>query len=118
MHAPLILKISALLLFGGLPFVHARDRVDSKEEAREDRKNSGASISSSQNGDRGTVTYNGKEVWKGKVEDGLSTAASSVNGKSLAAAWDGKKLVWESEKGAGAALQAQQKKGGKKDQPA
>lgn len=109
MYAPLILKISVLLLLGGLPFVHARERADQKEEAREDKKNARASISSSQNGDQGTVTFNGKEVWKGKVEKGLSTVASSVDGKSLAAAWDGKKLVWESEKGAGAALEDKRK---------
>lgn len=47
-----------------------------------------------------TVTYNGKKVWTGQTTGQVSGKASSINGKEYAAAFEGSKVLWESEKGA------------------
>ena len=71
---------------------------------------SSASISGSVNNGKGVVTYNEKEVWNGKIEQGLRTAARCIGGTGestgdFAAAWDGEELVWENVPGAGEKLQ-------------
>ena len=103
MNVPLILKVSALLVMGGVCSVHA-EKVEQRKEVKQ-TVNSSASISSSVSDGKGTVKYNDREVWKGKVRKGLNTVAKSVDGEDLAAAWDDKRLVWENVKGAGQKLE-------------
>ncbi|NNM28288.1 MAG: hypothetical protein HKO57_02110 [Akkermansiaceae bacterium] len=104
---PLILKISAVFILGTVFSAHA-EKVEKREEARESSTSS-ASISSSVSNDTGSVKYNDKEVWTGKVRKGLNTVAKSVDGADLAAAWDGRKLVWENVKDAGKKLEPELK---------
>ena len=61
-------------------------------EVKTDSSESSSSMSSSVNNGKGTVKYNDKEVWKGKVKKQLFSLAESVDGKACAAAFDGKKL--------------------------
>lgn len=56
------------------------------------------------------MKLNGEEVWSGKVKKGLIAVSKSENGRDLAAAFDGRKLVWENVDGAGAQLEAERKK--------
>ena len=72
--------------------------------------NASANISVQQNNDEATVKYNGKEVWKGKVEKLVIAVAKSVDGNDLAAAFEGKKLLWENVAGAGKQLEDERKK--------
>ena len=69
----------------------------------------------------GTIDYNGKRVWKGRVKsDHLTAIASVANGggeepkyaagTELAAVWDGDKLLWENVKGAAIELEPQRQK--------
>jgi hypothetical protein len=50
------------------------------------------------NGDA-VVTWNGAVVWQGRTANPLRAASISADGKELAAAFDGAKVVWESEPG-------------------
>lgn len=67
---------------------------------------------------RGTITYNGKKVWEGRVKDDLKAIVKVVRGKHLkyaegtevAAVWDGDKLVWENVKGAADELEPERLK--------
>ena len=61
----------------------------------------GELATSSLNGDA-VVTWNGTVVWQGRTTNPLRAATISANGKDLAAAFDGAKIVWESEPGSGA----------------
>ena len=54
---------------------------------------------SSVNGDA-VVTWNGAIVWQGRTTNPLRAATITADGKELAAAFDGAKVVWESEPGA------------------
>lgn len=63
---------------------------------------------------KGTVTFNGEEVWKGRVKSNDLTAIAKVSngneskyaeGTELAAVWDGDKLIWENVRGAADELQ-------------
>ena len=58
-----------------------------------------AQISSTVINGKGTVTYNGEEVWKGRVKGRLISRTRSVNGTHHAAAFAGDKIVWERKKG-------------------
>lgn len=53
------------------------------------------------NGDA-VVTWNGAVVWQGRTKNPLRAAAVTADNKSLAAAFDGEKIVWESEPDSGA----------------
>lgn len=76
-------------------------------------------IATARNG-RGTITYNGKTVWKGRVKSDTLTAiggrrASGENpkyaeGTDLSAVWDGDKLLWENVEGAGLELEPERQK--------
>jgi len=110
MIRPSIFTLSAALLLGALQSAPA-EKVEKRKVVRESKTvTSSNSISSSTTDDKGTVTYNGKEVWKGKVKKGLTAIAKSIDDENLAAAWDGKKLVWENVKGAGKKLEPDLKK--------
>ena len=110
MIKPSSLTIAAALFLGLLQSAPA-EKVEKREEVRESKTvSSSNSISSSTANDKGTVTYNDKEVWKGKVKKGLTTIAKSVDEENLAAAWDGRKLVWENVNGAGKKLEPDLKK--------
>lgn len=61
----------------------------------------GEITTSSVNGDA-VVTWNGAVVWQGRTANPLRAASVTMDGKELAAAFDGAKVVWESEPGAGA----------------
>lgn len=71
------------------------------------------SVSSRVANGKGTVSYQGKRVWRGRVKEGLRVASKMVSGfkgkytddTELAAAWDGDKLLWENVKGAAQELQ-------------
>ncbi len=106
MNTPLILKISAAILFGGL---HATQAAPANRKAEPPAGTppgtpDSISISASHNGDEGTVTYKNVKVWNGKVRKRLTAIARSIDGEDYAAAWDGKKLVWENVKGAAGKL--------------
>ncbi len=60
----------------------------------------GELATSSVNGEA-VVTWNGAIVWQGRTTNPLRAATISANGKDLAAAFDGAKIVWESEPGSG-----------------
>ena len=66
---------------------------------------------------QGKVAYKGQEVWKGKVEHGLSGTASTINGTELAAAFDGDKVVWENVSGAAKQLKPKAKAEGAPKKP-
>jgi len=63
-----------------------------------------ANISVSTVNGQTTVTLNGKKVWSGVTTGQVTGKASSINGKEYAAAFDGTKVLWESEKGAAGKL--------------
>ena len=86
------------------------DQSNTKEETRTVSSTSSASISVQTNNDESKVTYNGKEVWKGKVKKPVITVAKSIDGNDLAAAFEGKKLLWENVAGAGKQLEDERKK--------
>lgn len=113
MNIPLILKLSAAILFGCGHLVHAAvDETKTDPRADKDANSAAAaSIGATTSDGQGTVTYNQKEVWRGKVRQQLIAIARSVGDKGYdgdyAAAWDGKRLVWESVKGAGDKLKGE-----------
>lgn len=73
----------------------------------------------SKNG-KGTITYKGQEVWKGRVTSDLKVIGKVVSGNTtkyaegteLAAVWDGEKLLWENVKGAAQELEPERRKMG------
>lgn len=81
-----------------------------KTDSDSDSSTASASISSSTKDGKGTVSYNDKEVWKGKVKKQLSALTKAEDGKECAAAFDGKKVVWELNKGDGKKLEPELKK--------
>ncbi len=83
---------------------------DSQSDFQSDSSEASASISSSNSDGKGKVSYNKKEVWKGKVRKQLFALAKSDDGKQCAAAFDGKKVVWELNKGDGKKLEPELKK--------
>ena len=46
------------------------------------------------------VAYKGKVVWKGKTEKGVDAKETTEDGETNAAAFDGKKVLWENVPGA------------------
>jgi len=63
-----------------------------------------ADISVSSVNGQTTVTWNGRKVWSGVTTGQVTGKASSINGKEYAAAFEGTKVLWESEKGAAGKL--------------
>lgn len=63
-----------------------------------------ASISVTTVNGQTTVTWNGKKVWSGETTGMVTGKASAINGKEYAAAFEGTKVLWESEKGAAGKL--------------
>lgn len=47
-----------------------------------------------------TVTYKGEKVWSGHTSRPVSALSSNDNGTEYAAAFDGKKVLWENTSGA------------------
>ncbi len=68
---------------------------------------SSAFLSTQQTNDRATVTFNGTKVWEGKVRKSVIAVSKSVDGKMLAAAFDGRKVIWENAAGAGTQLESE-----------
>jgi len=104
-----LLSISFALALGGaqLSTIQAApgqsaNTPDASEES------TGVSITGSVNNGDGVVTYDGEEVWKGEVTNGLRTMAEVIDEdggeKEYAAAWDGDELLWENVSGAGEKL--------------
>ena len=93
--------------------VISADNSDQKTVTKTATSTSSVSISVKTNNDESTVTYNNKEVWKGKVKKPVITVAKSVEGKDLAAAFEGKKVLWENVVGAGKQLEDERKKAAK-----
>lgn len=60
----------------------------------------GSGISVSTVNGQTTVTYKGEAVFKGATSGPVSAHSSSVNGAEYAAAFDGKKVLWENTSGA------------------
>ena len=89
------------------------EKVEKKVAKKVEEKSSN-SISSSVTNGKGSVIYGKKVVWEGKVKKGLSQIAKSENGKNSAAAYDGRKVVWELNEGDGKLLRPKKKKDGKK----
>ena len=75
---------------------------------------SSSNITVSQSNDEATVKYNGKEVWKGKVRKPVIAVSKSDNGNDLAAAFEGRKLLWENVAGAGKQLEDERKESAKR----
>jgi len=85
---------------------------EKRSEASKDEASSGGSSGSSPSVSSGTgisvktangqttVTYKGKEVFKGQTSGKVSARSTSVNGTEYAAAFDGGKVLWESTSGA------------------
>lgn len=46
------------------------------------------------------VTFRGKQVWKGKAKNKVAGKVKEVGGVTYAAAFDGKKVLWENVRGA------------------
>lgn len=63
-----------------------------------------ANISVSTVNGQTTVTWNGKRVWSGETTGQVTGKASAINGKEYGAAFEGTKVLWESEKGAAGKL--------------
>ena len=66
---------------------------------------SSSSISTRTENGQTTITCNGKEVWHGPTSNAVKSQSVSRNGNTFAAAFDGDKVIWESEEGAGAKVQ-------------
>ena len=94
------------------------DLADLIDQAKANQAAAQANLSTSVINGKGTVTYNGKKVWQGRVKKDLKAfskaTSSNDNGQEkkaeYAAVWDGNKLVWENSPGAGAALEPERKK--------
>ena len=94
------------------------DLTNLMKEAKANKNTAKAELSTSVINGKGTINYNGKKVWQGPVKKDLKAitkaASDNKNGQQknteIAAVWDGKKLVWESSPGAGAALEPDRKK--------
>jgi hypothetical protein len=51
-------------------------------------------------GGESVVTFEGKEVWKGATKKAVTAKEKTVDGRTYAAAFDGKKVLWENVPGA------------------
>ena len=128
--------ISAIILTASLVITNSAfadpDLDDLLEQAKAkldqaSKYDAGVNLSAISINGKGTITYKGKEVWKGRVKNDELTAIGKVgniseNGEQknsedyeqenteLAAVWDGDKLIWENRSGAGAALEPERKK--------
>ena len=107
----------AILGMAAFPFdstCRADEKKETKSSVRTSSSTSSVKISVNQTNDEAVVTFNDKEVWKGKVRKSIIAVAKSVDGKDLAAAFDGKKVVWENVAGAGKQLEDERKKAAKR----
>ena len=101
MNYPLLVTFTCLItLVLALPARSADPKVPASSS-------SSASLTTQQTNDRGSVTFNGTKVWEGKVRKSLIAVSKSVDGKTLAAAFDGKKVVWENAAGVGTQLESE-----------
>jgi len=89
-----VLLLSALIALA-LPLA-AQNISLIKQSAR----NATAGISVKTENGKSLVVYKGKTVWSGKAAGKVTAKAKTIDGKEYAAAFDGKKVVWESPKGA------------------
>lgn len=103
LHArPFSLAIACLFLVFASPFSAESQGVNVSHS-------SSVSISVEQTNDEAVVKFNNKEVWKGEVRKSVIAVSKSENGNDLAAAFDGRKLLWENVAGAGAKLEEERK---------
>jgi hypothetical protein len=68
------------------------------EEPHDVLSHSGISVKTA-NG-KTTITYKGKQVFSGPTSGNLTTQSANENGEEYAAAYDGDKMIWESDSGA------------------
>lgn len=99
MNTPLILKLSALIVLGGVHGTAAREiaRVDQGK-----RVTASSGLKGRKKGEQGTITFHREIVWEGQVVGELVTRCRVEEGVEYAAAWDDTGLLWESEQGAAA----------------
>lgn len=109
--------LKAFVLTVGLAIPNAAlanpDLADLIDQAKANQNAAKANLTTSVINGKGTITYNGRKVWQGPVKEDLKAfskaTSTSENGQQksteYAAVWDGKKLVWENQAGAGAALE-------------
>ncbi len=76
--------------------VRAQNLSGIKQSAR----NAAAGVKVTVANGKATVAYKGKVVWSGKAKSRVTAKARTVDGKEYAAAFDGKKVLWENVKGA------------------
>lgn len=97
MNTPLILKLSALIVLGGVHGGHAREvaRVDAGK-----RVTANNTLKARKKGEQGSITFHREKVWEGRVAGELVTRQRVEGEAEYAAAWDDTGLLWESEKGA------------------
>ena len=93
--------ITALIFMSGFPLAFGQETsTQSKSSHESSVVNSSASISVKTENGKTTVTYNGKDVFKGSTKGRVSAKASSENNVEYAAAFDDKKVIWENVPGA------------------
>lgn len=103
-----------VLAFSMAALLMSSAEADNEKNVKSVSVTSSSSISVNQSNDEATVKYNGKEVWKGKVKKPVITVSKSENGNDLAAAFEGKKLLWENVNGAGKQLEDERKESAKR----
>ena len=106
--------LACLLVLAIAPLLVVSAGADVKKNAKSVSVSSSSSISVNQSNDEAIVKYNGKEVWKGKVKKPVIAVSESENGNDLAAAFEGKKLLWENVAGAGKRLEDKRKEAAKR----
>ena len=94
------LMIAAVILCGSGAALGAGIAQQSSTNASLLSASSSASISVKTVNGQSTVTYNGKDVFTGRTKGKVTAKASSANGTEYAAAFDGKKTIWENVPGA------------------
>lgn len=94
--------VAALFHFAAPP---AETANPEKTATKSVSKSYSSSISTRTENGLTTVTCNGKEVWTGPTSNAVKSQSVSRNGETFAAAFDGDKVIWENEEGAGAKVQ-------------
>jgi hypothetical protein len=118
----MISLLPAVCLGISLCFAPAKpaEKAADKDYPTESAKSGGNCISVSSVNGQTTITYQGKQVWKGLTKGAISGKSASINGDECAAAFEDDKVLWESRSGAaeelksGAAAKALEKAGANK----
>ena len=94
------LMIAAVSLCGSVAALSAETSKQSNTNSSSRSARSSACISVKTVTGQSTITYNGKDVFTGHTKGMVTAKASSENGTEYAAAFDGKKVLWENVPGA------------------